>query len=71
MKVTKGHIVFSTGKMISANGGVIGISEPGEDGWQILEGWDGGIDMEELTKGELNEIADYMVNLWERFRNEL
>jgi hypothetical protein len=83
MKVEGDKLIFSSGKIGYANCGVVGLSEPDkEDGWQISEGYDGGIDHEgswlgdgisdnALTKEECIELADYMIALWARFKQEI
>jgi len=73
--------ILSTGREISANRGIIGLSEPGKDGeWEISEGYDGEIfstwddwrnEGDRLAPGEQREIAEYMINLWKRFRENI
>lgn len=70
MEVDRDNLIFSTGKFRYANNGIIGLSEPDEDGWEVTEGYDGGIDINDLTKEEKVELADYMINLWQRFKDE-
>ena len=81
MKPTKDGYILSTGKYISANNGIIGLSEPDEDGWQVNEGYDGDIstyiDKYSKSKGgtlnpkECEELADYMIDLWKRFKADV
>ncbi len=79
MKVEKDKIIFSSGKEDYANRGIIGLSEPSEEGWVISEGYDGFIyddcweDAydEKLTREEKIELADYMITLWLRFRTDV
>ena len=68
MGIKEDGFVFSTGKEIYANRGIIGLSEPGKYGWEVSEGYDGGIEIDDLTEGEKIELADYMISLWQRFR---
>ena len=71
MKVNGDDVIFSTDKVVYANNGIIGLSEPDEQyGWSIFQGYDGGIDHNELTKSEKNELADYMMNLWQQFKDK-
>jgi hypothetical protein len=74
MKINNDYITFKTsGKKYYANCGIIGLSEPGEDGWQVSGGYDdafGGCCSEKLSKKEKIELADYMINLWTRFRKD-
>lgn len=71
------RIVLSTGKKIYANCGYVGINAEGE----LSEGYDGcplDGDFEEgyaqapgdqqLTPADLAELADYMLGLWQRFK---
>jgi len=72
MKPTKDGFVLSTGKEIYAYGNVIGISNVDEgDEFAIKYGYDGTIyycdeslNTDELTNGELIEIAYYMIEQW-------
>jgi hypothetical protein len=66
-----GEIVLLTGKRIIANRGIIGLS-PQLD---VTEGYDGTIESSEmaewapeLTRGERIELADIMIERWERYR---
>jgi len=70
MKIDGDAVVFSTGKKVYVNNGIIGLSEPDEDGWSVSEGYDGGINTNKLTHEERWELADYMINLWKRFKIE-
>jgi hypothetical protein len=60
MDEDKNEIVFSGGKRLYANRGVIGLSVSCE----ISEGWDGGFDRGEMTKDEIVELATYMSEKW-------
>jgi hypothetical protein len=67
----------STGKEIHINYGIIGINEE----FSTFEGYDGDLfnlkyhndpDYEEdLTKEELLELSDYVINLWTIFREKV
>jgi len=71
VKRTDDGLIFSTGKGIYTNCGFVGICPKGEDGvWWMSEGYDGYIDHEELTDEEKKELADYMIGLWQQFKNE-
>ncbi len=59
MKVDGDDLIFSTGKRVYANNGIVGISPAG----QIFEGYDGVI--EKLTPSEKSELADYAILQWE------
>ena len=67
MKVKGDDIIFSTGKVVYANNGLIGLSEPDELGWEVSEGYDGKIYCDDLTKEENIEMANYMIDLWCKF----
>jgi len=63
----------STGKVVSVNRLIIGISPK----LSIHEGFDGGFgdfnykkNRCDLTKKEASELADYMINLWSEFKNK-
>lgn len=75
MKVEDGKITFSSGRWFRANLGIVGLSEPGEDGWNVTEGYDGGVSdfmgsagSDHLQSEDARELADYMIGLWSRFR---
>jgi len=70
MIIKRDDVIFSSGKVVYANRGIIGLSMPGEYGWEISEGYDGRIDIDELSKQERIELADYMITLWQRFKDE-
>lgn len=67
-----GYKFESTGRTFDANRSIIGINPLLE----ISEGYDGHIVFEdedynelELTKEERTELADYMIKLWQEFKN--
>lgn len=64
MKIEGDELIFSTGKKVYANNGIIGISPD----LGITEGYDGGIETEELTPDEKAELADYAVAQWTKWR---
>lgn len=63
---------LSTGTKIYANNGLIGMNAELD---AISEGYDGfisyGLDRNDLTKGEMIEVADYMVVLWSSFKSKV
>jgi hypothetical protein len=59
-----GFIIECTGRMIYANGNILGIDSDGG----IFEGHDGGLD-KDFTKEEREEIGNYMISLWEKWKN--
>lgn len=65
MKIRGDSVMFeTTGREARANRGIIGIS-----GGMVFDGYDGEfVDEDELTPGERNELADFMVAQWEAFR---
>lgn len=73
MIVDDDKVIFSSGKEISVNGGVIGINEH----LDIHGGYDNGIPLQEFdddqneillfTKEERQELASYMIELWKEF----
>ena len=75
MKIEGDNVIFSTGKVKSANCGIIGIGH----GHSVSEGYDGGFFepkdegeddeyYEGLTKEEQVELAEYMIKRWEDFK---
>ena len=57
---------FSTGKMLYANCGIIGLS-PNSEG-VVDYGYDGEFcHKDELSDAELKELSEYMINLWTEF----
>ena len=71
MKIEGDNVIFSTGKIIYANLGVIGLSPKDECVWRVREGYDGTLcefSKTKLTQHELVELADYMITLWQEFR---
>lgn len=74
MKIEKDTITFSSGNTAYANCGIIGIN----DELNIFEGYDGSIDWPtsdwkttKLTADDMRELADYMIVLWQRFKDSL
>jgi hypothetical protein len=66
MKIEGDYLIFDSGKEISANNGIIGIA-----GSSVFEGYDGIIFLEDLTKAERIELADYMIAEWQAFKNNI
>jgi len=70
MKVQGDNVIFSSGRTASANNGIIGISEQDLD--EVYEGYDGNLDptfnRSLLSTEDKLELADYMVNLWMKYR---
>ena len=56
-------LIFSTGKRVYANNGIVGISPEG----QISEGYDGLIDDDKLTPSEKSELAGYVIKMWTKY----
>lgn len=84
MKIENEYAVFSTGKKIACNCGLIGIN----DKLAIADGYDGGFSCpygdpnyewskdEEyptqfLTKEETVELADYMIGQWQKLKDRI
>lgn len=73
MKWEGKHYVLSTGKIIQAYTGSIGINYEKV----MTEGYDGFLYSPEmnnkyaLTKKELIEITEYMINKWKEFKHDL
>lgn len=58
------YAVFSSGRRSYVNNGIIGISPEGK----IYVGYDGSFDFD-LTPEERQELADYMIEQWTKFKN--
>lgn len=59
--------ILSTGKEVSANCCILGISPELE----LHEGYDGRIHEEDLTPNEKIEIAEYAISLWQKYRDKI
>lgn len=73
MKIIGDKVIFSTGKELYANAGILGINSSLE----VSEGSDGdfftgmvipGIDEGTLNKAEQIELSDFMIGLWNQFK---
>jgi len=68
MQIQNSMVTLSSGKILLANRGIIGLTPE----MILTEGYDGEFwepENEFLTKDELTEIADYMISAWKSFRN--
>ena len=54
------ELILRSGRRIYANCGILGINPVG----QISGGYDEGLNGEEFSEAERNEIASYMIGLW-------
>lgn len=68
-----GELILSTGKKIDIYSGFIGINKAGDlsggyDNYIYSNNWDEGNRDYKLTKLELIEIADYMISVWNKFK---
>ena len=81
MRISKQQdlLIFSNGKSIYANRCIIGLCEPEKDKWIIFDGYDGTIndpsnkfspEEDILTKEERIELAEYMIDLWTKFKKD-
>ena len=83
MRIEGDKIIFSTGKIKYANNGIVGLSGVSliTNEWDIFDGYDGilfngdphhndhiEIEDDDLTNNELIELADYMIDLWKKFK---
>ena len=65
MKYSKdGGLTLSTGKEVSANCGIIGLSPDG----RVFGGYDDARVDEKLTPHERRELADYMIAKWRDYK---
>lgn len=56
--------ILSTGRKFYANNGIVGISPD----LRIYEGYDGGPDDKNWSPEERRELADFMIGLWQRYK---
>lgn len=66
MRIEHDMIIFSTGKKMYVNCGIIGIGED-DVRFVVSGGYDAGIDEEQLILEERLELADYMCGIWQRW----
>ena len=73
-RISENEFKLSTGKVIVANNGILGITEnnptliyEGYDGYLATEKFEPDPEEVDLTNEEVKELADYMVNLWKRW----
>jgi len=66
MKIEGDNLIFSTGRKVYANSGIIGIGFGGG----ITEGYDGGLNDRDWTPAERVELAEYMIEQWKRYATE-
>jgi hypothetical protein len=59
---------LSTGREFYCFRGIIGMSDNYEVGDEVTYGFDGGFSIEDWTPQEKQELADYMINLWQKFK---
>ena len=67
MKIDGSKILFSSGREFYANNGIVGLSPELElfEGYDAhLEGYD-----QSLTPDESAELADFMIDLWRKFKD--
>ena len=68
MTYNKDTYTLSTGRSFYANRGFIGIT----GSLELSEGYDGDIrNVDEFTQSEKDELADFMIELWQRFKKEV
>jgi len=77
MKIEGDVVIFSTGKVVSVNCGIIGISPD----LSVSAGYDNGLyfrgdsfgddgESDSLTNKEAIELGQYMIDLWNEFVNQ-
>ena len=62
---------LSTGRVFYANNLIVGISMSGCEGnvLMLAEGYDGNVDTLSWTPAERRELADFMIDLWGKWRD--
>lgn len=68
MRIEGDSIIFSSGKEMCANNGIVGIGR-GDNSFYISEGYDGDLDIDKMTCEEKKELADYMIEMWTSFKH--
>jgi len=68
MEIREDEVFFSSGRVGYANNGIIGLSEPNNGEWCVSYGYDGEFNIHGITMAEREELADYMIGLWKRFK---
>jgi len=65
--------ILSTGKEFNANRHIVGISPEDDRSYDftLYEGYDGDLYIEEFTNDELIEIADYIIDLWNDYKDRV
>jgi hypothetical protein len=65
---SNGELVFSSGRELYANNGIIGIDEAGD----TFGGYDGSLEYldDPLTKEERKELSEYMIERWKKYASE-
>lgn len=66
------HVVFSSGRYIHANCGIVGLDVSGDaDGMTVYGGYDGGnrVDDDNLSSADCEELADHMIACWTAWRD--
>lgn len=69
MRLEDGRDVYAlrSGRRFYAHGGVLGLAADAEPDAGLSEGWDGGVEIEDLTPAERREIAWTMIRAWWRW----
>ncbi len=64
-----GNIIFSSGRYLSPNCGIVGLSHDGmlAGGYDQMENTTGD-EAEDLSDRDLVELSDIMIERWQRFR---
>jgi len=70
MKIDNNAIRFSSGRQWYANRGIIGLAKESDGHWAVTEGYEGGLHDDLLTPVEKIELGDYMIGLWQEFRQD-
>lgn len=66
--VEQSEFILNSGKVLSANCGILGLSANAEDSETLFEGYDGSNGRrEDFTAEERKEIAEYMISLWKEW----
>ena len=68
MEIKRNKVIFSSGRQMYANCGIVGISLQPDGSFTLTEGYDSGFGDMPLSPIERIELGNYMLGLWQDFR---
>lgn len=64
LKIGDDEIVFSSGRTIYTHRGIIGLSPDGD----LFQGYDGKFYPDDVHADDARELADHMIERWQKFK---